>query len=341
MLNVLYSVFINVLTVLIPAALTVMLYTLAYYYQRSELMKNIRRFINPRNRVLVSENPISSVKISNKTEFNRILTEEEQKVILSQDAKRTLFNGDSVRLDDLAEDGTAIISVIGFFDFMTTNLVLKPSSRSKKSIFASLYASLFSDTVKEANRLERRVKASIYGQPKRTFRDVLQIRELANIIAVSVVIKDCSGRVLVIKRGNKVAISSGNFAVACTGSVAKEDLDSENPFVACAKRELREELNINCDLHIDNVIISKQKLQPAVLLSGAIDTLFEDVLETMFAAADFNAENSQLFAVPENKLNAIVKCHQFTDVAAFQLAGKCKHWITTKPASILPYELTK
>lgn len=302
-------------------------------------MKNIRRFVNPKNRVLVSANLISSVQVASKTKFNRILTEEEQKVILSQDAKRTLFNGDSVRLDDLTEDGTAIISVIGFFDFMTTNLVLKPSSRSKKSAFASLYAALFSDTVKEANKLERRVKASIYGQPKRNFNDVLQIRELANIIAVSVTIKDCSGRVLIIKRGNKVAISSGNFAVACTGSVTSEDLDSENPFITCAKRELKEELNLDCDLYIDNVIISKQKLQPAVLLSGTIDTLFEDVLETMFTASDFNAENSQLFAVPESKLGAVVKHHQFTDVAAFQLAGKCVHWITTKQTSILPYEL--
>lgn len=341
MLDFLSGVLTNIATLIATTALTAVVYLALYYYQRSAFMKDFRRFINPRKRVFISEKLISAVKVSAETRFNRLLSEEEQKVILSKDAKRTLFNGDSVRLDELTDDGTAIVSIIGFFDFMTTNLVFKPASRSKRSAFASLYAVLFSDTVKEANRLERRVKASIYGQPKRTFNDVLQIRELANVLTVSVVIHDCTGRVLLVKRGNKTAISSGNFAVSCTGNMGKEDLDNESPFIACAKRELKEELNLDCDLQIDGVVISKQKLQPAVLLSGIISDTFESVLNTMIAAKDFNAENSQLFAVPENKLVAVVKHHQFTDVAAFQLAGNCEHWATTKQASILQYELMR
>lgn len=334
------NVLVNVLTVAFTAVTVTVAYLMIYYLQRSKHMKNVRRFIKPVNRIIRSDKSIKSVRVSEVTYFNRILTEDEQRIILQKDAKRNLFNGKSVRLDNLTENGDAVLSVVGFFDFMTTNLVIKPSSRSTRTAFSNIYAALFSDTVKEANRLERRIKAAIYGQPRKKFDDILKIKELANIVTVSVLIKDCTGRSLIVRRGKNVAISSGNFAVACTGSVSEEDLYSnENPFIHCAKRELAEEINLECNLNIDSVVISKQKLQPAVLLSGCIDGKFEDLLNVMTSAIDYSEENESLFAVPSEVLPGIVKKYQFTDVAAFQLINNYNSWVLVKPQRIDKYLL--
>lgn len=183
------------------------------------------------------------------------------------------------------------------------------------------------------------MKAAVYRYQRRNFNQILAIDELANIVAVSVLLQDSTGRYLIVHRGNKAAISSGNFATSCAGSVSKEDLQDENPFIACAKRELKEELNLECDLKVDGVVISRQKIQPAVLLSGTLDFTFEETYDAMIAAEDFHEENSELFAVPREKFVGIVKHYQFTDIAAYQLAGGVKHWILRIPVNIQNYKL--
>lgn len=303
-------------------------------------MKDIRRLINPRKRVFICPIQLKDIVVNENSQFNMLLSENEQLTILQQDGKgKTLFNGRAVRLDELREDGTAVLSIVGFFDFMTTNLVVKPASRTKKTAFGNLYSALFSAQVKTVSKLEHRVKAAVYSQKRKSFTDILAIRELANIVTVSILIKDSMNRVLLVHRGNKVAISSGNFATSCTGSLAEEDLSRENPFIACAQRELKEELNLDCKLYIVDIAISKQKLQPAVLLCGSIESKFEDLYKKMISAPDFREENSELFAVPVNALPGIVKRHQFTDVAAYQLAGKISNWASVIPHSIEKYKL--
>lgn len=339
MYDIMLGVAINLVTAVIMAVITALAYLMVYYFQRSEIMKDLRRFINPKSRVIVSDTKIRQTELLKETTFNRLLTEEEQKKILEQDGKRNLFNGASVRLDSLGTDGTAKVSIIGFFDFMTTNLVVRPASRAKKSALNTLYSNVFSDTTKEAVRLERRVKAAVKGQPTKTFNDVISIKELANVLTVSVLLEDSTGRVLIVKRGDKVAVSSGNFATSCAGTIAEEDLKEKNCFIACAQRELKEELGLDCKLHIDSLVISKQKLQPAVLLSGRLDNPFESFLDKIKNAEDFNEENSMLFAVPKEELPGIVKKYQFTDVASFQLVPKCTGWITKFPKSIMQYQL--
>lgn len=338
--EILTSTMSGVLTVIVTSLLVAMVYALYFEMQRSKFMKDIRRFKTPAKRILCSEELPHTFNVSEKSAFVPLLNEQEQKIILEQDAKgKNLFNGKAVRLDSLI-DGEAVLSEVGFFDFMTTNLVVKPNSRTKKSAFSNLYAAIFSDQIRYASKLEHRIKAAVLGQSKKTFDDVLAIRELANIVTVSVLLQDSTGRVLVVKRGNKVAISSGNFATACAGSVDDRDLTNDNPFLSCAQRELQEELGIKCDLKFDNLIISKQKLQPAALFSGRLDCTFESLYQDMLKAPDFKEENSTLFAVPDNKISGIVKKYQFTDVAAFQLAGRTKSWFTVIPQSIAPYKLS-
>lgn len=304
-------------------------------------MKNLRRFINPSNRVFKSPRKITRVVVAPTSNYHPLLTVDQQKLILSQDGKRNLFNGDTVRMDKLSEDGTATLSKVHFFDFMTTNLVVKPASRTKRTALSNLYATLFSDDMKEVLRLERKVKAAVYAYPRKNFDQIIAVNELANIVTVSVLLRDSTGRYLIVHRGSKVAVSSGSFATSCAGSLAPEDLNEDNPFLACTRRELKEELNIDCDLMIKDLVISKQKLQPAVLISGTIDSTFETLYPTMLQAQDFHEENSELYAIPAPMLPGIVKHYQFTDVAAYQLAGSAKHWAIRLPVDIQRFKLDK
>ena len=338
--DILQAIVVNALTVVFTNFCFMLIYTVYYSMQHSKLMKDIRRYIAPANRVIACAELPTKFKVATKTSFHSLLNEAEQRQILEQDAKgRKLFNGRVVRLDAI-EDSTAILSEVKFFDFMTTNLVIKPNNRAKKSALASLYAACFSDHVKQVMKLEHRVKAAIMGQPRKTFDNVIAIKELANIVTVSVLIRDCTGRALLVHRGNKVAISSGSFATSCAGSVDVQDLETANPFLSCAQRELKEELNLVCSLHFDSLVISKQKLQPAALFSGCIDCHFEDVYQQMISAPDYREETCALFAVPADCLKSIVKKYQFTDVAAFQLASNAVNWACVLPRSIEKFILS-
>lgn len=302
-------------------------------------MRDFRRFITPCHRIILSTLLPKNFKIVQQTSFYQMLSKEEQLQIVEHSTKgKTLFNGCTVRLDSL-KNGTAILSKVGFFDFMTTNLIIKPNNSAKRSAVANMYSALFSDQVKQIMRLEHHVKAAVIAQPRKTFDDVIAIRELANIITVSVLIKDCTGRALLVHRCNKVAVSSGSFATSCAGSLDERDLATNNPFLSCAQRELKEELNLECRLHLDHMVISKQKLQPAALFSGKIESRFEDVYQQMISAPDYKEENCELFAVPPESLNGVVKKYQFTDVAAFQIAMFTPNWFSIAPHNIENYKL--
>lgn len=54
-------------------------------------MKDLRRFMNPKSRVIVSDTKIRQTELLEETTFNRLLTEEEQKKILEQDYRRRRF----------------------------------------------------------------------------------------------------------------------------------------------------------------------------------------------------------------------------------------------------------
>ena len=284
-------------------------------------MRDFRRFITPCHRIILSTLLPKNFKIVQETSFYQMLSKEEQLQIVEHSTKgKTLFNGCTVRLDSL-KNGTAILSKVGFFDFMTTNLIIKPNNSAKRSAVANMYSALFSDQVKQIMRLEHHVKAAVIAQPRKTFDDVIAIRELANIITVSVLIKDCTGRALL------------------AGSLDERDLATDNPFLSCAQRELKEELNLECRLHLDHMVISKQKLQPAALFSGKIESRFEDVYQQMISAPDYKEENCELFAVPPESLIGVVKNYQFTDVAAFQIAMFTPNWFSIAPHNIENYKL--
>ena len=335
--EIIQNIVVNILTILVSVLLAAIAYFIVYEIQHSKFMKDIRRFIRPSKRVFVTDKVPTKFSIQD-TNFHKVLSDEEQKILLDFECKANLFNGTVIRLDKLTRN-TATLSRVRFFDFMTTNLVVKPASKRKMPFYKALYLNFFDKRNKEFHSLEGKVKSAVLPYRKKSFDDVLAINELANIVTVSVLLEDREGNVLLVKRGSNVAVSSGMFATSCTGSLSDEDLETDNPFISCAERELKEELNLQCDLSIEQVVISKQKLQPAVLLTGKIDRSFQSVYGTMSSAQDFNVENQTLYSVPKTQLAGIVKHYQFTDVAAYQLAGNCDSWFFVPNVNIEMYAL--
>ena len=65
----------------------------------------------------------------------------------------------------------------------------------------------------------------------------------------------------------------------------------------------------------------------------------QKVYHQMISAPDYKEENCELFAVPPESLNGVVKKYQFTDVAAFQVAMFTSKWFSIAPHNIENYKL--
>lgn len=319
MKQILYDVFINLVSTFIAAVITFTVAYLSYIIRRLQFMKDRRKIIYPEKRVLVADSLPIIFRKTDTTTFSNPFTEEEIKFLIKSDKKKNLTNGRCVRLEDFS-GGVCTLGIVGFFDFLSTNLVYLPASKSLQSPVTGIKKILFDDGFKREKALENKLKAIIDTDGKLdTFDKVLKINSLANIVTVSALIEDKNGNLLLVKRGDRVVVSSGNFAVSAAGSVAEEDLDKENPFLECARREIKEELGLNVDLTMACMVISKQKMQPAVLFKGKINKPFSELINVMRAAPDFKEENQSLFSVPKEIIPSLVSHFQFTDVAAYQL----------------------
>ena len=282
-------------------------------------MKDRRKIRYPEKRVLVADSLPTTFHRLETTAFVNPFTEEEIKFLIKADKKKNLTNGRCVRLESFS-DGVCTLGIVGFFDFLSTNLVYLPASKSLQSPIKGVKKILYDDRFKKEKSLENRIKSMIDADGKlNTFNKVLETESLANIVTVSMLLEDRNGNLLLVKRGNKVVVSSGNFAVSAAGSVAEEDLEKENPFLECAQREIKEELGLDVDLEMTCMVVSKQKMQPAVLFKGKVDKSFSELVDTMRSAPDFKEENQSLFSIPKNVIPSLVTHFQFTDVAAYQL----------------------
>lgn len=298
------------------------------YLKMSGLTKIYRRFIHPKNRVFaMNQMTISDIKRLPQSNFILPISEHEQEILvkfytLRNDVK--LFNGISVRLDDLQfvdeqkKEVTASISKVGFFDFISTNLTVYPSNEPVHSLqkqFVSILRSINSFGIIQ------QVSSEVHknGRPTNV-KDVLQNRNLANIIAVSVLIIDSHGKVGIVKRTKKVAISSGNYGSTCAGTVSEADFVEDNPFTACAIREVKEELNLTIQqLQFDGIVIPKQKMQPIFLYHVHLDKTWEELFPIIQQARDISFETQAFYAVPIDQLIPFAAHSQLTDTAAYQV----------------------
>lgn len=320
----------NIAANIITAALIGLSVYVALYIHMSGILYAFRRFVHPSKRVFAMHDiKISGIVKLPKSSFVSPLPEHERDIIVRFHASRnnsTPFNGDAVRLDRIAPDPgnrkniIASVSEVGFFDFIATNLVAYPANvpltSFRHQIATALQAVRIMGSIQQVT-----IGIEKYGRPT-TVEDVLQNRSLANIVAVSVLLLDSTGRAGIVKRVPMAAVSSGNYGATCTGTVNSADLKAPDPFLACAVREIQEETGIEFaaeNLRFDGILVPKQKMQPIFLYYGIISSSWEDLLPQIETGKDMPSENMAFYTVPEKDLARVVARLNITDTAAYQI----------------------
>lgn len=252
----------------------------------------------PPSRVLVSQQVPNTFEVSKQDTYENIYTDEERSAIINKYKTPNLFNGSCVRLDNI-QSGVGYLSPVSFYDFLCCNIV---GFHNKDDLAWP--------------KLQQRI--SKYGELD-SFEKVLRIKELPNIIGVSVLLHDINNDYLLVERNTAVSVGSGLFACSASGSMGCEDLVYYNPIVGCATRELKEELNLKCNLYVQSIVMPIQKMQPIALLTGVVSRPWRELIPYMIKGEDFSLENSRLLVVPKDKLLSIISLYKFTDAASYHI----------------------
>lgn len=272
-------------------------------------------------------------------DYNAFFSPTEQKSLLYKTKGKTLFNGSIVRMVSIDEN-VVTLQRARFFDFMTSNLIRYPNSSSILSLGDRFKNFILDKNYRSKVKLESSIISAIKRHGKlRSFDDVLAVDELANAVAVSVVLRDSLGNVLLIRRGITNAITSGNFVVSATGGMSCEDLTADNPFLHAGIRETLEELGLRVNPVLTDIAIVKQKMQPVVFMDAVIDGSMQTFVDTIRESSGFYKENTAMYIVPHDRILSVVKGNKFTDASAFHLAGKSsqREWSMSRGCSINRY----
>ncbi len=212
----------------------------------------------------------------------------------------------SVRLDAIEHvpDGktTLRLTPVGFFGFLTTHyawlnretLLAQATDQEKRALYA------FFDRL-EADGIPHDIES------------ILQRPYLANMLAISCLVRDEEGRALLVVRNKSVGISSGFVSVSATGVIEREDLVCgmrmmSDPVRACAQREVFEELGIKVplqDFELVAVVCGEEKLQPVALVNAKVKDIAR-LTETIQANPGFASENTSLLICDAHEIGALL-----------------------------------
>ena len=280
--------------------------------------------VNYIERVLTTNCFPNLFEVSENTLYRPMFTNSEIELIVKVRASYATFNGDAIRLDSF-KNGKCVLSKVGFYDFISSNLLVSIGSQGMTTSDKLINELVTDPALSKVNECKKLLLNRIKAKGKlKSVNDVLAINELSNIIAVSVYLEDECGNVLFVERSKNVIVSAKMLSVACSGSMTTEDLSSSNPFLACAFRELKEELNIEADLKFQQLIISLEKYQPVVLVKGIVKGNFTNYKKDIMKAKDFNVENTHVYSVPKKLVKSMLNTYKFTDAAGYQLTLNSK-----------------
>lgn len=258
----------------------------------------------------------------------------EQVVRLYQEyAGGNLFNGYTVCLDDISEKinhkRTVTLSIGSFFDFLLCNVIGREASKSNDKIIRAFYASGASQEILDAVAyLGKRYSQEI--KRVHNFNDAIHSVRLPGVIAVSILVHDDNGMCLLSKRTDNVIIGKRLGGVTATGTLEPKDLtlqeraNFDDPFSACAARELSEEttfeLPASC-FKMRGFVIGKAKLQPIAI----VDVRSPIALKKNFEVIDpeggaMDAELYKLAAVDKSQLPRIIAQYDMTEASAYHLS---------------------
>lgn len=152
-------------------------------------------------------------------------------------------------------------------------------------------------------------------------------------VAISVLLHDIDGNVLLAQRTNNVAIGRGIMSTTVTGALEPRDFLTEkgllserlDPFCRCALREIEEELGINLQpeqLTTKGLFIGAIKRQPVVLIDGVLDASFtmdNHEFPLQGESSDGVQEVQRLYSVAPNEVAEFARQHEMTEAAKYHL----------------------
>ena len=196
----------------------------------------------------------------------------------------TSFNGSAVRLEGIETSDDVInlsLSVLDFYSFLTSNLLVKGVELSSKNL-----------------------------------ENYLTYPYLANILAVSVLVYD-SESVLFAERSSNVALNPSKLRVSVTGGLTSKDLISDDCLFSAIRSEVKEELGLfteEGDVSISGLYLSKDKLQPVII--GFIKV--KDLKDLPLSGCDTDFEVCSWGIVPRAELKNLEL--NSSDTARFHLS---------------------
>ncbi len=285
-----------------------------------------RRWMAPTKRVYrLDTPPPEGCTLVPTTPFrNPVRGDERQRLVdwYAQRMHTAPTNGEVMRLDGIQP---WTLSAVDFYDFLSTNLTAFGSNWPSAS-WAQHWQSWWHWW--GVFPLVQRVRGTT-GMPQ-SGEEALMNQHLANPLAVSVLLQDCTGRWGIVVRSQDVAVASGQWATTVAGTVGRRDLADANPVRACASRETLEEIGLTLEAwHWDGLVVARQKMQPVALVSGRVARTWEELLPLMRTARDWHFENAAFYAVPPECLKALARQVRLTDAAAYHC-----HMHATPSASV-------
>ena len=180
---------------------------------------------------------------------------------------KRFVNGICTRLDNCEDvEGKTVLTIspIRFFDYLLTNLLY-------------LNYNLLIEHISDKNKSQ--VNDFYYGllmnNEPNSFSDILEIRQLSNLFAISCVITD-GNNYLITKRNDHVGIANNYISTSVTGSIDDQDFKKNDPILSCCKREINEELGLTIqdnDMTVRRIVCGSDKFQPSALVDVKVNDL--------------------------------------------------------------------
>ena len=241
----------------------------------------------------------------------------------------SLFDGEVVRLEGIGsfetgggDDGEGertryanlVLSDASFYDAVESTYVQSDFAR-----FTDFVSANVTDD-------DRSVMYNVIGRlsyVKETTRDVRSMSSLlsdmamSNQLAVSVLVHDGDGNILMTRRPNDMIIAGGAMSTSATEAVDGDDMWEMNPVIGCASRSLSEELGLDvnvADMTFGEIVAGKNKLQPVALVDVRTDVSLHD----LDISVDHD-EVSDVMVVPRGGFRSVVKGHVMTEATAYHV----------------------
>ena len=198
----------------------------------------------------------------------------------------------AARLSHIDASGATVNMVFGetsFLPFVATNMLSVKAAQIDRFLAYAGDARAY-DLVSNMRTWLRGSEAGIIG--------TVNSQRYSGVVAVSVMVRDPEENVLVVRRSGLVGVGTWLTCVSCTGTAVPEDCRADNPVIACAQRELEEELGVfvpDDRMELVAVVMDSRKRQPAFLLNGRIDFPIREILLPATSALD-RYENLELIA---------------------------------------------